>query len=193
MASVITGKRSTRRPRSSAGDHAPKIIATLMYQGLTYASSGWTFRVEHFPKSSAAARCGRCLVPRVPPNHRHHHTICTSKNGTAMANCLRHFSVQLKVPSSIFSWSSFSTRCPSQKYFEQKARQDSFGVRFRTGAASWTSSLGSWCLGLRAAILLLRLLGRVCLLSRDALAAEDGLEMSQLAAEVGDLGLPARR
>jgi len=39
---------------------------------------------------------------------------------------------------------------------------------------------------LRAAILLLRLLGRVYLLSRDALAAEDGLEMSQLVAEVGD-------
>ena len=46
-------------------------------------------------------------------------------------------------------------------------------------------------MGLRAAILLLRLLGRVCLVSRDALAAEDGLEMSQLVADVGDLGLPA--
>ena len=52
-----------------------------------------------------------------------------------MANCLRHFSVQDSVPSSIFSWSSFSTRCPSQKYFEQKARQLSLGVRFLTGAA----------------------------------------------------------
>merc|ERR1719261_1141146 len=65
-----------------------------------------------------------------------HQTMCTSKKGTAMANCLRHFSVQDSVPSSIFACNSFSTRCPSQKYFEQKARQDSFGVRFRTGAAS---------------------------------------------------------
>ena len=70
-----------------------------------------------------------------------------------MANCLRHFSVQLKVPSSIFSWSSFSTRCPSQKYLLQKAKQLSFGVRFLTGAASLVASLGSWCFGLRAAIL----------------------------------------
>merc|ERR1719261_1360012 len=81
-----------------------------------------------------------------------HHTICTNKNGTAMANCFLHFSVQDKVPSSIFAWSSFSTRCPSQKYFEQKARQLSLGVRFRTGSTSWVS-LGSACLGLRAAIL----------------------------------------
>merc|ERR1719171_136330 len=80
-----------------------------------------------------------------------HQTMCTSKKGTAMANCLRHFSVHDKVPSSIFACSSFSTRCPSQKYLLQKARQLSLGVRFLTGAASWVSSpLGSWCLGLRA-------------------------------------------
>merc|ERR1719409_839161 len=82
-----------------------------------------------------------------------HQTICTNKNGTAMANCFLRFSVQDRVPSSIFSWSSFSTRCPSQKYLLQKARQLSLGVRFRTGAASLTSSLGSACFGLRAAIL----------------------------------------
>ena len=70
-----------------------------------------------------------------------------------MANCLRHFSVHDSVPSSIFACNSFSTRCPSQKYLLQKAKQLSFGVRFRTGAASWVSSpLGSWCFGLRAAM-----------------------------------------
>merc|ERR1719261_2242475 len=89
-----------------------------------------------------------------------HHTICTSKNGTAMANCLRHFSVQDSMPSSIFSWSSFSTRCPSQKYLLQKARQLSLGVRFLTGSTSWVS-LGSACFGLRAAMMMAQAAGEI--------------------------------
>ena len=105
-----------------------------------------------------------------------------------MANCFLHFSVHDKVPSSIFSWSSFSTRCPSQKYLEQNAKQLSFGVRFRTGSTSCVS-LGSACLGFLAAMMMAQAAGQD--VWRDALAAEDGLEMSQLAADVGDLGLPA--
>merc|ERR1719409_550269 len=117
-----------------------------------------------------------------------HQTMWTSKNGTAIANCFLHFSVQDRVPSSIFAWSSFSTRCPSQKYLLQKARQLSLGVRFRTGSTSCVS-LGSACLGLRAAMMMAQAAGQD--VWRDALAAEDGLEVSQLAADVGDLGLPA--
>ena len=113
----------------------PKIIVTLMYQGLTFEC---IVRMD-FPEGKTFLNLRCCAMRSVNLCHEFqrtiavHHTICTRRNGTAMANCLRHFSVQLKVPSSIFACSSFSTRCPSQKYFEQKARQDSFGVRFLTG------------------------------------------------------------
>ena len=46
-------------------------------------------------------------------------------------------------------------------------------------------------MGLRAAIWLLRLLGRVCLLSRDALACSWRLLWSRMHRCVGDLGLPS--
>ena len=156
----------------------PKIIVTLMYHGLTLEC---IVRMD-LPFGSTFLNLRCCAMRSVNLCHEFHliiavhHTICTSKNGTAMANCLRHFSVQDSVPSSIFSWSSFSTRCPSQKYFEQKARQLSFGVRFRTGAASLSSSLGSACLGLRAAILAGLVEDAVVVASAiRLLAAEDGL------------------
>ena len=155
MASVITGKAILAPPSLVApATMLPKIIVTLMYQGLTLLC---IVRMD-LPFGSTFLNLRCCAMRSVNLCHEFHliiavhQTICTSKNGTAMANCLRHFSVQDKVPSSIFSWSSFSTRCPSQKYFEQKARQLSLGVRFLTGAAS-CASLGSWCFGLRAAIL----------------------------------------
>merc|ERR1719409_629716 len=142
-----------------------------MYQGLTFEC---IVRMD-LPFGSTFLNLRCCAILSVNLCHEFqrtiavHHTICTSKNGTAMANCFLHFSVQDKVPLSIFAWSSFSTRCPSQKYLLQKARQDSFGVRFRTGSTSWVS-LGSACLGLRAAMMMAQAAGQD--VWRDALAAE---------------------
>ena len=163
IASVMTGKAIDAPPSEVApATMDPKIIVTLMYHGLTLLCIvrmdlpfGRTLRNLCCCAMRSVNLCQ--LFQRIIAVHQ---TICTKRNGTAMANCLRHFSVHDSVPSSIFACNSFSTRCPSQKYLLQKARQLSFGVRFRTGSTSCVS-LGSACLGLRAAILLLRLLGRV--------------------------------
>merc|ERR1719163_1270292 len=109
-----------------------------------------------------------------------------------MANCLRHFSVQDSVPSSIFFLELLLDALPLAEVLRTEGQAAFFGralpdrcrvtyvivgVRVLGVARGHIGWFGRGCTGVASGLRLL--------------AAEEGLEMSQSLLEVGDLGLPA--